>query len=328
MRVLILSHADVVEALAPEECEAAMSEVLGARARGETQMPLRSVMMPPAAAGFMGLMPAWRGGEHPVFSLKTVCIMAGNPSRGLDAHQGTVTLYDGETGMPTAILDASAVTQIRTAAVSAVATRLLAREDARVLAILGAGVQARAHLVSLLATRPFGQVRIFSRTQAHAHALAAGAPASTPALVVAPSAEDAVRGADVVLTATSSREPVLRHGWLSPGAHVNAVGASTPEARELDLETVAAGALFVDSRESVRNEAGEFRLAVEHGLIPGEAHIRGELGEVLIGSATGREGDSELTVFRSLGIAVEDLAAAEHAVAAAARLGLGTEVEL
>jgi ornithine cyclodeaminase/alanine dehydrogenase-like protein (mu-crystallin family) len=328
MRVLTLSHADVVKALPPEECEVAMSAVLAARARGDAHMPLRSVMMPPAAAGFMGLMPAWRGGQHPVFSLKTVCIMPGNPARGLDAHQGTVTLYDGETGMPTAILDASAVTQIRTAAVSAVATRRLARADARVLAIIGAGVQARAHLESLLPTRPFEQVRIFSRTEAHARAVADGAPASTPALVVAPSAEAAVRGADVVVTATSSREPVLQYDWLSPGAHINAVGASTPAARELDLETVAAGALFVDSRESVRNEAGEFRLAVEQGLIPGDAHIRGELGEVLIGSATGREGDSELTVFRSLGIAVEDLAAAEHAVAAAARLKLGTEVEM
>jgi len=328
MRVLTLSHADVIRALPPAECEQAMAAVLASRARGEAHMPLRSVMMPPGAAGFMGLMPAWRGGPNPVFSLKTVCIIPGNPARGLDAHQGTVTLYDGETGMPTAILDASAVTQIRTAAVSAVATRLLAREDARVLAIIGAGVQARAHIASLLPTRSFEQIRIFSRTEAHAQAVADGAPTGAPEAVVAPSARDAVRDADVVVTATSSREPVIERAWLAAGAHVNAVGASTPAARELDVETVAASALFVDSRESLRNEAGEFLLAVEQGLIPGDEHVRAELGEVLAGTAPGRADDSELTLFRSLGLAVEDLAAAEHAVAAARRGGFGVEVEL
>jgi ornithine cyclodeaminase/alanine dehydrogenase-like protein (mu-crystallin family) len=299
-----------------------MASVLAAHARGEAFMPLRSVMIPPGAAGFMGLMPAWRGGAQPVFSLKTVCILPGNPARGLDAHQGTVTLYDGETGMPTAVLDASAVTEIRTAAVSAVATRLLAREDARVLAIIGAGVQARAHLSALRAVRPFESVRVFSRTEAGAQALA------RDGVVVAPSAQDAVRGADVVVTATSSREPVISRGWLSPGAHVNAVGASTPSARELDVQTVVDSALFADSRESISSEAGEFRLAIEQGLISGIEHVRGSLGEVLIGAAPGRTNETELTLFRSLGLAVEDLAAAEHAVAAARRLGLGTEVEM
>ncbi len=141
-------------------------------------------------------------------------------------------------------------------------------------------------------------------------------------------AEDAVRGADVVVAATNSREPVLARAWLKPGAHVNAVGASTPQAREIDTATVAASALFCDSRESVRNEAGEFQLAVREGAIPGEEHIRAEIGEVLAGSAPGRRDDGELTLFRSLGIGVEDLAAAEIAVAAARAQGLGTEVEL
>ena len=130
------------------------------------------------------------------------------------------------------------------------------------------------------------------------------------------------------MTATSSREPVLEHAWLAPGAHVNAIGASIPTAREIEVETVAASALFVDSRESLRNEAGEYLLAVKEGAISGEDHVRGELGEVLAGLAPGRRDDGELTLFRSLGLAVEDLAAAEHAVAAARRLGLGTEVQL
>ncbi len=323
--VLILSHDDVTGALPPDACADAMAEVLAAHARGEAQMPLRSLVRFDGAAGFMGLMPAWRGGEEPVFALKTLCLMPGNPARGLDTHQGTVTLFDGATGVPRAILDASAVTAVRTAAVSAVATRMLAREDARVLAILGAGVQGKAHLQALVGVREFEEVRVYSPTAAHARALAA---AGDGLARVVRSAEDAVRGADVVVTATSAREPVLRRDWLEAGAHVNAVGASTPSVRELDVDTVAACALFCDSRESLRNEAGEYRLAVEQGAIPGENHVRGELGEVLAGSAPGRLHADELTVFRSLGLAIEDLAAAECAVTRARRMRIGTEVEL
>jgi ornithine cyclodeaminase/alanine dehydrogenase-like protein (mu-crystallin family) len=320
--VLILGHDDVIAALTPEGCADAMAEVLVARASGEALMPLRTAVRFEGAAGFMATMPAWRGGEEPLFSLKSLCIMPGNPARGLDSHQGTVTLFDGATGEPRAILDASAVTSVRTAAVSAVATRVLAREDARVLAILGAGVQGKAHLEALLSVRSFEEVRVFAPNRAHALRLA-GDRATVTA-----SAEEAVRGADVIVLATTAREPVVRRDWLSPGAHINAIGASVPTDRELDVETVAASALFCDSRESLRNEAGEYRLALEQGAITGENHVRGELGEVLARSAPGRLGPEELTVFRSLGLAVEDLAAAECAVARARRLGLGTEVAL
>jgi ornithine cyclodeaminase len=275
----------------------------------------------------MGLMPVHRRGEHAAYALKAICIVPGNGARGLDAHQGTVTLFDGETGRPAAILDASAVTAIRTAAVTALATRLLAREDARELAILGAGVQAAQHLDALLLVRPFERVRVHARTAAHAAALAERAGGRAGVRVeAAPGAEAAVRGADVVVTATTSSEPVLRRDWLAPGAHVNAIGASTPDARELDTATIADGALFVDSRESALHEAGDVRLALETGVIDGPQHIRAELGEVAAGLHPGRAGAQELTVFRSLGIAVEDLAAAELAVAGARRRGLGTEV--
>ena len=331
MRVLTLSHRDVLAALQPEECAAAMAAVLAEHARGETYLPLRSVMAPPGAAGFLGLMPGWRAADHDggaAFALKAVCIMPGNPARGLDAHQGLVTLFDGESGVPTAILDASAVTAVRTAAVTAVATGLLARGDARVLAILGAGTQARAHLRALAGVRDFAQIRVYAPTRAHAQALVEQAGAARGEAGVAASAEEAVRDADVVVTVTSAREPVLQRAWLKPGAHVNAVGASTPQARELDTATVAASALFCDSRESLRNEAGEFRLAISEGLIAGEEHVRAELGEVLAGTAPGRRDAGELTLFRSLGLAIEDLAAAEHAVAVATQRGIGTEVEL
>lgn len=329
MRVLVLSHRDVLAALPAAACAEAMAEVLTARARGEAYVPLRSVMTPPDAAGFMGLMPGWRGphdGGAAAFGLKAVCIMPGNPARGLDAHQGIVTLFDGQTGQPTAILDASAITERRTAAVTAVATEVLARRDARVLAILGAGTPARAHLEALAPVRAWEHVRIYSPTRAHAQRLADMAGIAD--VTVAVSAQEAVAGADVVVTATSSREPVLFRDWLAEGAHVNAVGASSPSSRELDTATVAASALFCDSRESLRNEAGEFQLAITEGLISGQEHVRAELGEVLAGRTAGRGDDAELTVFRSLGLAVEDLAAAQSAVTAAAEQGLGTEIEL
>jgi ornithine cyclodeaminase len=319
--VLILSHADVRAALSPEACERAMRDVLASRARGATHQPLRSVMAPPSAGGLMGLMPAWgpaRDGAAAEFALKVVCVMRGNPARGLDAHQGVVVLFDGETGLPEAVLDASAVTEIRTAAVTAVATDLLARPGARVLAILGAGVQARAHVRALRTTREYTEIRAYAPTAAHVGALDSVTPCAT--------AEEAVRGADVVVTATNSRTPVLRHEWLTPGAHVNAIGASMPSAHEIEPETFAEAAVFADSRESVRTEAGEYRLAVERGLIKGEDHIRAELGEVLAGLHGGRAGERELTLFRSLGIAVEDLAAARSAVDAARELGIGIEV--
>jgi ornithine cyclodeaminase/alanine dehydrogenase-like protein (mu-crystallin family) len=331
MTVLILSYADVQQALQPDECERAVAEVLAARARGEAYNPLRSVMVPPGARNFMGLMPAHGAGPHGAFALKAICLVPDNPTRGLDAHQGTVTLFDGETGIPTAILNASAITEIRTAAVTAVATRTLARQDSRVLAILGGGVQARAHLRSLADVRPWEEVRIYAPTAEHARSVAAGGAGPgkpAPTVSVTDDPRQAVHRADVVVTATSSREPVLEHGWLAKGAHVNAVGASTPAARELEVETVAAAALFCDSRESLRHEAGEFRLAVEQGAITVEGHEPAELGEVLAGTRPGRDGPDELTLFRSLGIGVEDLAAAQVCTERARARGLGVEVEL
>lgn len=330
MSVLILSEAEVTEHLPMDECIDAMEQALGALARGEAQMPLRSMLRGEGSAGILGLMPAYRGGEHPVYSLKAVCVFPDNPRVGLDAHQGVVTLFDGETGRPTAILDASALTAIRTAAVTALATRLLAREDATRLAILGSGVQAQAHVRSLLLARALRSVAVYSPNAEHARAFVAAAAHEhgETSFELAASAREALDGADVVLTATSSRTPVLEHAWLGPGAHVNAVGASVVSMRELDVATVAAAELFTDSRESIANEAGEFREALDEGAIAGEEHVRAVIGELVIGSHHGRSGPAALTVFRSLGLAVEDLAAAELAVANARRAGAGTEVEL
>jgi ornithine cyclodeaminase len=232
-----------------------------------------------------------------------------------------VLLHDGETGVLRAVLNASPITEIRTAAVSAAATKLLARPGFRRVAILGAGVQARSHAEAMRAITDDPDLRVWSRTPAHAEALALEAHA-----VVCESIEEALDGADVVCTCTSSRDPIVRRAWLAPGAHVNAVGSSVPSARELDAATVAAAALFVDRRESTVNESGDYLRAVEEAGID-EGHIRAELGEVLAGSHPGRSDAHELTVFKSLGLAVEDLAAAELCVARAALRGIGTEVE-
>jgi ornithine cyclodeaminase len=328
--VLVLGEAEVHAHLPMGECIEAMERSLSELARGESQMPLRSVLAGAGSPGLLGLMPAYRGGAHPVYSLKAVCVFPGNPTLGLDAHQGTVTLFDGETGLPSAILNGSAVTAVRTAAVTALATRLLARTDATSLAILGSGVQAQAHLRALMLVRAFTGVRIHSPNAQHAASLLAAGEAQFGDGVrfeACSSAREAIAGADVVVTATNSRTPVLERGWLADGAHVNAIGASIPSARELDVATIAAAELFVDSRESAANEAGEYRLALSEGAI-GADHIRAELGEVASGMRPGRSGADAITVFRSLGLAVEDLAAAELAVAAARRAGAGTEVQL
>jgi ornithine cyclodeaminase/alanine dehydrogenase-like protein (mu-crystallin family) len=316
--LLVLSHDDVRRLLPMDECIELMGNVLADFARGNLWQPLRSVMRPPDQSSLMGLMPAHRSEPQAAYGLKAICVFPENPARGLDAHQGGVLLFDGATGELRALLDGSAVTRVRTAAVSAVATRALAREDAKELAIIGAGVQARSHLEALPHVREFEHVRIWSRTPERAQA--AAAESSLP-IDVAESAEAAVRGADVVVTATSSREPVVEHDWLAPGAHVNAVGSSIPTTRELDTETMSSAALFCDARESLVNEAGDYLLS---GLTP--ERIRAELGEVLVGTAEGRLTADELTVFKSLGLAVEDLAAAEHVYERARAEGVGSAV--
>jgi ornithine cyclodeaminase len=321
MAILVLTQSEVERLLDMEGCIEAMAEILESLARGELFQPLRSIAFPPGENSGMGLMPSHRSGAAGAYALKTICLFPDNPKRGLDAHQGTVTLFSGETGEVRALMNASAITAIRTAAVSAVATRLLAHDDATELAIIGSGVQGRSHVAAMRAIRPWSKIRIASRT----HLNALGLAEETGAEAVE-SIEEAVRGADVVVTATSSSEPVLRREWLKPGAHVNAVGSSVKTARELDTATMVDASLFVDRRESTVNEAGDYLFPLNEGAI-GSDHIKAEIGEILIGEHPGRTAPDELTVFKSLGLAVEDLAAAEYVVRRAEETGTGTTVE-
>jgi ornithine cyclodeaminase/alanine dehydrogenase-like protein (mu-crystallin family) len=327
MGFVVLTERDVMELLPMRDCIDAMADALVAFHRGEMTMPLRSIFAPPNATGVMGWMPAHRSGRDAVYGMKILCVIPGNPARGLDGHQGAVLVQDGETGELRAVINASAVTAIRTAAVTAVATRALAREDARRLAIVGTGTQARRHLESIPLVRPIESVVVAGRTPEKTKALVEEVAHSVPFEVrAAEDAEEAVRGADIVVTATTSRGPILFGKWLSSGMHVNAVGASQPSSRELDSDAVAVASLFADRGESVRNEAGEFRLALEEGRI-GPEHLRAELAEVLTGGHPGRTSPEEITLFRSLGLAVEDLAAARLVLEAAVRAGAGTRVD-
>ncbi len=321
MGVRILGYDEVRALLDMPSCIAAMEEVLAALTREELINPLRFVMVSPDRRGF-GLMPSWRGGDDPVFALKEIVVSPSNSQVGLDPHQGAVLLHDGQTGVLRAILNASAVTEIRTAAVSAVATKLLAPGTPRTVAIIGSGVQGHSHVEAMRAVAPDCELRIWSPTRANTEKLAGEVGAT-----VAASAREAVEGADVVCTCTAAKGPVLELGWLAPGAHLNVVGSSIPTAREVDAQTVAACRLFVDRRESTVNEAGDYLMAVAEGAVAGPEHIVAELGELLVGSHPGRTSPDEITLFKSLGIAVEDLASAALCLDRARERGVGVEVE-
>jgi ornithine cyclodeaminase len=324
MKILILDSRQIRELLPTPECIELMADALSALARGEVFQPLRTVTRPPDARGLLGLMPAYRSGEHGAFGLKAICVFPGNPAHGKDAHQGAVMLFSRQTGELLALMNASEITAIRTAAVSAVATRLLAREDAGILAIIGAGVQAKTHLQALACVRAIKEARVACRNIEHAQQLAAEMQFSFPIKPVRTN-EEAVRGADLIVTATSSLEPVINKDWISPGAHVNAIGTHSPTSREVDSGTMGVARIFVDRRESAINESGDYLLAAKEGIVTPES-ILGEIGELLIGTKAGRTSETEITLFKSLGLAIEDVACADYVYKKATANNSGTYV--
>jgi ornithine cyclodeaminase len=309
-----------------EECIPLMHDALVSLAEGLVHQPLRTIVRPPDAAGVMGLMPSYSSGAHSAFGLKAICVFNGNAARGKDSHQGAVLLFSAESGELLAVINASAVTAVRTAAVSAVATHALACEEAGDLGVVGAGVQARSHIEAMSRVRRIRRCHVASRRVESARRLAdeLGGSYTFPIKAVG-TVEAALRGADLIVTATNSAEALVRREWVSAGAHVNAVGSSTPNTRELDAATVAASSLFVDSVESAVNEAGDYLRAMQDGAI-GPGHIRAELGEVLKGTKPGRTSTDEITLFKSLGLAVEDLAAARYLYDKCKATGAGTWV--
>lgn len=327
MRILVVSQDEVPRLLPMAGCMDAMAAVLRALTEGEALLPLRMVLRLPGGGGVFGVMPAYLA-TPPAIGLKAITVFPGNEGTGYDSHQGAVLLFDTDHGRLLAIMDASSITAIRTAAVSGVATRALAREDAGDLALLGTGTQAMTHLEAMLLARRIRRIRAWSRHEASvARFVARAAERFGVTVEPAASARDAVVGADLICTVTASRDPVLEGVWIAPGAHVNAVGSSVRTSRELDTEAVRRAALFVDRRESTLNESGDFLIPKSEGAI-GDDHIRADLGEVLLGRHRGRTSAEEVTVFKSLGLAVEDVASAHRIHEAAQRTGAGTWVEL
>ena len=325
--MIVLSQSDVERLLPMRDCIEVMASTLASLARGEAILPLRTVIRIPQTADAFGVMPAYLASPKTI-GAKVVTVYPGNHGTALDSHQGAVLLFDADTGSLAALLDATAITTIRTAAVSAVATRLLARENASALAIIGSGVQARAHIEAIAAVRPITTLRVWSRNGEHARRLADSIHKDLHLdASVATTGRDAVRDADIVCTVTSATEPVLCGDWLSPGTHVNAVGACTPNARELDSAAVVHSRLYVDRRESALKEPGDILVPLHDGEI-GPEHVVAELGELLIGRGVGRRDDREITLFKSLGLAIEDLAAASHVYAQASLTDAGVRVEL
>lgn len=325
--VRFIGQADVTRLLPMAACVPLMAEVLKSLARGEAEQPLRSVIRLPGRNGLLGTMPACVG-EPLTTGVKIITVFPDNHGTPLDSHQGVVLLFDSDRGSLLAILDATSITEIRTAAASGAATDALARPDARTLGILGSGVQASSHLAAMRAVRPIAKVTVWSRDPKRARAFAASETARHGiAVEPAERAEDAVRGADIVCTATSATTPVLHGEWLAPGTHVNAVGACLPTYRELDTAAVARARVFVDRRESALHEAGDVLIPIREGAFTAD-HIVAEIGDVLLGRAAGRRSSEEITVFKSLGLAIEDLAAARHVYEAAVAAQVGTVVEL
>jgi ornithine cyclodeaminase len=322
LEVLIVNQSEVPRLLPVRECVDVMARAFAGLARGEATMPLRQILWLPEKSGALGLMPAHLSGLGAV-GLKAVTFFPRNEGTDIDSHQGAVLLFETGRGRLLAVLDATSLTAVRTAAVSGLATRILAREDAGDLAIVGSGVEARTHLEAMLAVRKLRRVRVASLSLARARAFAER-EGRRHGIAIEPCAtvQDAVRGADIVCTVTSAREPVVRAEWLSPGVHVNAVGSSVPTARELDSETVIRSRFFVDHTPSALAEAGDFLIPLSNGEIE-QSHLRGDLGQLVVGEVPGRASPADVTVFKSVGLAIEDVASAHHIYTRARAMGAG-----
>lgn len=325
--MLIINNSQVRELLPMKDCMEVVGEALAGLARGEGVQPLRAGFRLPGRHGVMAWMPGSLPAGQP-FGIKILSVIDNASELGVESHQGGVMIFDPVNGSPVALCEAGALTAVRTAAVSALATERLARRNATALAILGAGTQARTHIEAMLAVRPIERIRMWSRTLTTAERLAEEcSELHEVPIEVVEDVVSAVADADIVCTTTSSRRPFFLPEMLCPGMHINAVGASVPTRFEIDPGVVSTVTLFTDRRESLANEAGEYIEAVATGLIPAGLVIP-ELGEVLNDDHPGRTSETEITLFRSLGLAVEDIASAQLVYERAVERGMGTRVDL
>jgi len=294
-----------------KECIQVMEQMFCSLAKGESAQPLRSLMWLPGRKGLLGMMPGYDNVAG-VMGAKLISVFQANRDYGYPSHQGIVVLFDANNGTPLMIFDASEITAIRTAAASALATKLLSREDSDSLSIIGSGEQAERHIESMREVRNIKQINIWSRNNENANKLADRiSDRYDLTITVHKTAEEAVETADIICTVTSSPQPVLLGNWIKKGTHINAVGSSTASTRELDSNAVLKSKLYTDCYESILNEAGDFLIPKKEGIFEDE-HIRADLGEVLLGMKKGRENNDEITLFKSLGIACEDIFSSWH----------------
>ena len=325
--MLLLTEHDVRLLLSMDDLIEAMHAALAEFSSGRVQQPLRTVLEVGDERAFFGVMPAFIP-KNGALGTKLVTVYGDNVKIGLPTHLATIVLLDSTTGELLALMDGRYITEARTAAVSAVSAKLLARDDASVLAIVGSGVQARSHLTALSRVRSLRDVRVWSPNVERRTAFARDMRDDVPAPIrPVSSAREAVDDADLIVLATSAREPVVRSEWIADGAHIAAVGACRPDQREMDGALVGRARVFVDSRTGALAEAGDLVLAAREGQFDA-ARIAGELGELASGAVAGRRAANEVTLFKSLGMAVEDVAAAHLAYARATERGLGRGIAL
>ena len=311
MDPFFINKEKIASLLPMNECIQVMEEMFRSLAAGECLQPLRNIMRLPNNNGLLGMMPGYAG-KLDVMGIKVITVFHANSEAGLPSHQGVVMLFDAKHGHPLMLFDALEITAIRTAAASAVATKLLARNNSSTIAILGSGEQAKRHIEAMMLVREIKQINIWSRKEENARTL--GDQVSEQYSIdtkVFTDAKNAVQQADIICTTTASKEPIIKGGWIAAGTHINAVGSSTPMARELDTAAIVRSKLFTDRYESLFNEPGDFLIPKKEGAI-NDDHVKAEIGEVLAGTKKGRENNEEITVFKSLGIAAEDIFSAFH----------------
>jgi len=311
MEPLFVNKEKIASLLPMDECIEVMEKMFRSLAAGECLQPLRNIMRLPDGSGILGMMPG-HAGKLGVIGIKVISVFHANKEAGFPSHQGIVMLFDAKNGQPLMLFDALEITAIRTAAASAVATKLLSRKDSSTLAIIGSGEQAKRHIEAMLVVRNIKHINLWSRTENNAKHLVneLSAEYNIP-IHTKKNVQQAIEHADIICTVTASKEPVVMGDWIAAGTHINAVGSSTALSRELDTATIVKSKLFTDRYESLFNEAGDFLIPKKEGAVTDE-HVKGEIGEVLSGTKKGRENDKEITVFKSLGIAAEDIFSAYH----------------
>ena len=325
--MIVLSNQDIKELLSMERAIELVTDAMVETSAGNNTLPLRSII-PVCGNNFMGMMPGVMGNPS-CYGIKLVSLFPENPASGYSSHQGAMILFEAKYGAAIAMMNADLLTAVRTAAASAVATRILAKPDATRLTIIGYGEQALHHVEAMIAVRPISEIVVSGRNKNRAEAFARACQGKYPTVQFSAieTVQEAVNNADIVCTVTASSEPVLVGDWINPGCHLNIVGASIPSKREIDTELVVKSSFFVDYRPSTFAQAGEFILAIEEGRIIAD-HIKAELGEVITAHHPGRVDGEEITLYRSLGIAAQDIAVAYDIYARANADGIGTNLTL